>query len=48
MAEFEDIKADVYGAIRFRCSDTIYLGNIIEMSHDPNVGIANFKLLLRR
>lgn len=48
MAKFEDIKLDPYAAIRFRCSDDIYTGNIVELSHDPNKGIANFKLLLRR
>ena len=48
MAQFELIKADVYGAIQFRCFDDIYLGNIVEMSHDPNVGLAEFKLLIRR
>jgi hypothetical protein len=48
MAQFELIKADVYGAIRFRCFSDTYLGNIVEMSHDPNVGLAEFKLLIRR
>lgn len=48
MAQFELIKADVYGAIRFRCFSDIYTGNIVEMSHDPNVGLAEFKLLIRR
>jgi hypothetical protein len=48
MAQFELIKADVYGAIRFRCFSDIYLGNIVEMSHDPNVGLAEFKLLIRK
>jgi hypothetical protein len=48
MEQFELIKTDTYGAIRFRCSDNIYVGNIVTMNHDPNVGIAQFKLLLRR
>jgi hypothetical protein len=48
MAQFELIKADVYGAIRFRCFSDTYLGNIVEMSHDPNVGLAEFKLLIRK
>jgi len=48
MAHFELIKADVYGAIRFRCFSDTYLGNIVEMNHDPNVGLASFKLLIRR
>jgi len=48
MAQFELIKADVYAAIRFRCFDDIYTGNIVEMNHDPNVGLAEFKLLIRR
>jgi hypothetical protein len=48
MTQFELIKADVYGAIRFRCFSDIYLGNIVEMNHDPNVGLAEFKLLIRR
>jgi hypothetical protein len=48
MAQFELIKADVYGAIRFRCFSDTYLGNIVEMNHDPNVGLASFKLLIRK
>ena len=48
MAQFEAIKADVYGAIRFRCFSETYTGNIVEMNHDPNVGLASFKLLIRR
>jgi hypothetical protein len=48
MANFEDIKVNPYGAIRFRCSDTYYTGNIVEINHDPNEGLAEFKLLIRR
>ena len=48
MAQYELIKADVYGAIQFQCGSDIYLGNIVELNHDPNVGLANFKLLIRR
>jgi hypothetical protein len=48
MAQFELIKADVYAAIRFRCFSEAYVGNIVDMSHDPNVGLASFKLLIRR
>ena len=48
MAQFELIKSDVYAAIRFRCFSDTYLGNIVEMSHDPNVGLAEFKLLIRK
>jgi hypothetical protein len=48
MAQFELIKSDVYAAIRFRCFSDAYLGNIVEMSHDPNVGLAEFKLLIRK
>jgi hypothetical protein len=48
MADFEDVKVNPYGAIRFRCSDTYYIGNIVEINHDPNEGLAEFKLLIRR
>lgn len=48
MTQMELIKTDPYGAIRFRCSDSYYVGNIVELNHDPNKGIAAFKLLLRR
>jgi hypothetical protein len=48
MADFEDVKLNPYGAIRFRCSDTYYIGNIVEINHDPNEGLAEFKLLIRR
>lgn len=48
MAQFEAIKTNYYGAIRFRCANDLYLGNIVTLSHDPNKGIASFKLLLRR
>jgi hypothetical protein len=48
MANFEDVKVNPYGAIRFRCSDTYYIGNIVEINHDPNEGLAEFKLLTRR
>jgi hypothetical protein len=48
MANFEDVKVNPYGAIRFRCSDTYYTGNIVEINHDPNEGLAEFKLLIRR
>jgi hypothetical protein len=48
MANFEDVKVNPYGAIRFRCSDTYYIGNIVEINHDPNEGLAEFKLLIRR
>jgi hypothetical protein len=48
MANFEDVKVNPYGAIRFRCSDTYYTGNIVEINHDPNAGLAEFKLLIRR
>jgi hypothetical protein len=48
MADFEDVKVNPYGAIRFRCSDTYYIGNIVEINHDPNVGLAEFKLLIKR
>ncbi len=48
MADFEDVKVNPYGAIRFRCSDTYYTGNIVEINHDPNEGLAEFKLLIRR
>jgi hypothetical protein len=48
MANFEDVKVNPYGAIRFRCSDTYYTGNIVEINHDPNEGLAVFKLLIRR
>ena len=46
MADFEDVKVNPYGAIRFRCSDTYYIGNIVEINHDPNEGLAEFKLLI--
>lgn len=48
MVQFEAIKSNVYGAIRFRCGDDLYLGNIVTLSHEPNTGLASFKLLLRR
>jgi hypothetical protein len=48
MANFEDVKVNPYGAIRFRCSDTYYTGNIVEINHNPNEGLAEFKLLIRR
>lgn len=48
MAQFEAIKADVYGAIQFVCYTDIYVGNIVELNHDPNKGIASFKLLIQR
>ena len=48
MSQMEAIKLDPYGAIRFQCSDNYYVGNIVELNHDPNKGIASFKLLLRR
>ncbi len=46
MTQFETIKTNPYGAITFRCKDDIYNGSIVTMSHDPNVGLAKFKLLL--
>jgi hypothetical protein len=48
MVQFEAIKTNVYGAIRFRCGNDLYLGNIVTLSHEPNTGLASFKLLLRR
>jgi hypothetical protein len=48
MTQMELIKLAPYGAIRFRCFDDAYVGNIVELNHDPNKGIATFKLLLRR
>lgn len=48
MVQFEAIKSNVYGAIRFRCGDDLYLGNIVTLSHEPNTGLASFKLLLKR
>ncbi len=48
MVQFEAIKTNVYGAIRFRCGNDLYLGNIVTLSHEPNTGLATFKLLLRR
>jgi len=48
MVQFEAIKTNAYGAIRFRCGNDLYLGNIVTLSHEPNTGLASFKLLLRR
>lgn len=48
MANFESVKLNPYGAIRFRCSDSFYTGNIVEINHDPIEGLAQFKLLIRR
>jgi hypothetical protein len=48
MVQFEAIKTNVYGAILFRCGNDLYLGNIVTLSHEPNTGLASFKLLLRR
>ncbi len=48
MVQFEAIKTNVYGAIRFRCGNDLYLGNIVTLSHEPNTGLATFKLLIRR
>lgn len=46
MSQFEAIKANPYGAIQFVCFDDVYRGSIVTMSHDPNVELAKFKLLL--
>ena len=46
MSQFEAIKANPYGAIQFVCFDDVYRGSIVTMNHDPNVGLAKFKLLL--
>lgn len=46
MDKFESIKADPYGAIRFQCGNELYNGNIVTLSHDPNAGMGDFKLIL--
>lgn len=46
MGQFEEIKANPYGAITFQCGNDIYNGNIVTLNHDPNSGMGDFKLIL--
>lgn len=48
MEQFEDIKLDPYGLITLECNGVSYQGNIVSLTHNPNEGDANFKLLWHR
>ena len=48
MEQFEDIKLDPYGLVTLECMGVTYEGNIVQITHNPNEGDANFKLLWHR
>jgi hypothetical protein len=46
MADAQAVYSTPYAMVSFRCANETYYGYIVEIRHNPNEGIASFKLLL--
>lgn len=46
MADAQSVYTTPYGLVQFTCAGNTYYGYIVEIRHNPNEGIASFKLLL--